>query len=280
MRARLEPVAGVALAACLVISAIAQAASTPESCAAGDIANAVRGGDMCLALETVRGSASRDSGSPLYVVVHGDVSRGGAADYHYRIAREIAAAYPDAVAVAVLRRGYFDSAGKRSDGHDGGRGDSYTAENIDSMAAAIGALRAHYRPVRMVLIGHSGGSAYSGVIVGRHPGLVDGVVLVSCPCDLQRARDSAGKRSNGRSLSPSSFADQVPQTARVIAITGRRDTNTFSWIARDYIEGLARRGIAAEFREVASSGHDMDRSLRAAILDAVKAFQASPSAAP
>lgn len=274
IRACLRPLAGIALAGGFVIvSTVAQAITTRESCAAGDIVNAAHGGTLCLALETSKGSAAQDTGAPLFIVLHGDVSSGGAATYHYRIAQEIVAAHPDALAVAVLRPGYFDAAGKRSEGSDNGRRDHYSAANIDAMAAAISALRAHYRPARTVLIGHSGGAAFAGVILGRHPGTVDGAILVSCPCDIQRWRDAGGGRAWPNSLSPSSFVDKVPHGARVIAITGSRDTNTDSRLGRTYAEQLARRGVAAEFREVAGATHDMDQRLRAAILDAVKAFQ-------
>jgi predicted esterase len=273
MRVCLRPLAGIALAGGLVIlSPVAHAMTTRESCATGDIANAVRGGNLCLAIEIMRGSAAQDSGAPLFIVLHGDVSRGGAADYHYRIAREIVADQPDAIAIAVLRPGYFDPAGKRSDGDDNGRRDHYTAANIDAMAAAIRDLRAHYHPIRTVLIGHSGGAAFGGVILGRHPGTVDGAILVSCPCDIQRWRDAGGGRAWANSLSPSSSIDKVPEAARVITVTGSRDTNTDSRLGRAYAEQLARRGVAAEFREIAGATHDMDQTLRAAILGAVRAL--------
>ncbi len=54
-------------------------------------------------------------------------------------------------------------------------------------------------------------------------------------------------------------------------------TNTDPRLGRNYTEQLARRGVAAEFREIAGATHDMDQRLRAAILEAVEAFQAIPS---
>ena len=262
------------LPAAIACSAPLWAASTAESCAAGDMLDAVRGDKLCLAVETIKGASAADKGATLVVLLHGDVSSGKAADYHYEIGRAVVAADPSAIAVAILRPGYFDSQGKRSDGSDNGRRDHYTATNIDSVAAVIKTLRERYSPSRTLLVGHSGGSAFTGVILGRHPGLVDGAVLASCPCDIVAWRDARGSRWN-YSLSPSSFADRVPATARVIAITGARDTNTDSRFGRNYVQSLTRRGVAAEFQEVPEAGHDMTSSLRAAVVEAVKRLQAA-----
>ena len=262
------------------LAGAAHGATTAESCAAGDILNAVQGGKLCLAVETVKGKVAADSGGALIVVLHGDGSRGGPTDYQYRIAQEAAADHADATAVAILRPGYLDAKGKRSEGRDNGRRDHYTPENIDSVATVIKTLREHYRPARVLLIGHSGGAAFTGVIVGRHPGLVDGAVLVSCPCDISRWRQSSGGSDWPNSLSPSSFADRVPITALVLAVTGGNDKNTDPRLGRNYVESLTRRGIAAEFREIPGATHDMDGVMRAATREAIKSLQAALSAAP
>ncbi|HZY98486.1 MAG TPA: alpha/beta fold hydrolase [Candidatus Baltobacteraceae bacterium] len=38
-------------------------------------------------------------------------------------------------------------------------GDNYTPEDVDAIDNAIATLRAEYRPVRVILVGHSGGAA-------------------------------------------------------------------------------------------------------------------------
>ena len=262
------------------LTGYAYGVTTSESCAAGDIVNAVRGDQLCLAIKTAKGVQAPDAGAQLLILLHGDVSRGGPSDYHYRIAEEIVANHPDVIAIAVLRPGYFDSEGKRSDGNDNGRRDHYNAANIDSMAAAIRTLRVTYRPSRIVLVGHSGGSAFSGVILGRHPGTVDAAILTSCPCDVPRWRNSGGGRPWKDSLSPSSYIDKVPQNARVIALTGSKDANTAPSLGRAYAEGLAKRGIAAEFLEVPGATHDMDSTLRTAVRQAVTTVLTAQTAPP
>ena len=79
------------------------------------------------------------------------------------------------------------------------------------------------------------------------------------------------------------FAQALPQMKsmpRVIAITGGKDTNTSPNLGRTYAESLAKRGVAAEFREAAGATHDMDSTLRSAVLDAVKTALARPSPPP
>ena len=49
---------------------------------------------------------------------------------------------------------------------------------MDSVAAAVAALRKHHNASRVVVVGHSGGAANAGVILGRAAPLVDVAVLI------------------------------------------------------------------------------------------------------
>lgn len=227
-----------AAAAAAALSTAASAMAAP--CPSPDHRTRVSGGDECLAMRTYGAGGARPT---LIVVLHGDVSAGGPARYHFPIAEGFANAVPGAVAVALVRPGYEDGSGGASSGNNHGRVDQYTAANIDAVAGAIAALKAHHRAARVVLVGHSGGAATAGVIVGRHPGLADAAVLVACPCDIARWRQ--GRRSWTRSESPSTYAARVPASTVVSAITGDRDDNTPPSLARDYAASLAARGLRA-----------------------------------
>ncbi|MCF4165380.1 S9 family peptidase [Zavarzinia compransoris] len=200
------------------------------------------------------------------VLIHGDVSSGGPADYLYPMAELLAAAHPDARVVALLRPGYEDSDGRKSEGSNNGRRDHYTETNNDLLAAALKAARGASR--RLVVMGHSGGSAQLGAVIGRHPGIVDSAILVSCPCDLRRWRKDRNRKVWSNSQSPSTYAEDVPATTRVIAITGARDDNTFAYLASDYVADLREAGVDASFTEVAGAGHRFD-ALSAAVAQAI-----------
>jgi len=240
-----------ALAAALGAAAVAPSPAQP-GCAPADHTTRVAGGGECLAIRTFRPAAPGDA-PRLAVFIHGDVSAGGPADYVFRWAAR--AVTDGTVVVAILRPGYGDSEGNLSTGEAHGRQDHYTRHNVDAVGAAVKALREHHRASRVVLAGHSGGAAFAGVIIGRHPGVADGAVLVACSCDIPQWRHRRG-RPWPHSLSPHALVKQVPTSTRVVSLTGDRDDNTTPDLARDYVKDLAQRGVAARFVAVAGAAHN------------------------
>jgi pimeloyl-ACP methyl ester carboxylesterase len=252
------------IAAALPVSG-AVAGCPPE----GGIRDYVFGGGLCLVASTFGADAAGERPT-LVVVVHGDISDGGAATYHAAFARTLAR--PGVVAVALNRPGYADAAGRVSEGSTLGRQDNYTAANVAAIAGAIDALKQHSRAARTVYVGHSGGAAIGGVLIGRRPGLVDAAVLVSCPCDIARWLHERGRMPWTRSLSPDFFIPRVPKTTEVVAITGTADGNTFPALAEDYAAALARRGVPARFVAVEGAGHGFSgvaAAARAALQDLI-----------
>ena len=237
------------------------------SCEAADNFNRVSGGKLCLAIETF---ASREEAPKptLLIYLHGDVSRGGPADYLYRYA---ASPPPGTISVAMLRPGYFDRSGKRSSGSNYGRRDSYTAENVDAIAAAIRELARYHEASRVILIGHSGGAAISAVILGRHPGLAHAALLASCPCDLVAWRRAMGRRPWPRSLNPIDYADKITKKTSIVAVTGRHDGNTRAELCRPYIERLQARGVSARLEIVEGAGHGFRGIGRSRVFEAALA---------
>jgi pimeloyl-ACP methyl ester carboxylesterase len=226
------------------------------TCVAPDNISRVKGGDDCLVISTYKSSETVSSPT-LYVVLHGDTSRGGPSIYHYQTARLLAAeARSDVVAVAMIRPGYYDSLGRASSGNNYGRGDNATSENIAAIADAIRRLKSFYAARRVILIGHSGGSTVSGVILGRYPNLADGAVLVGCPCDYAARWAKRGMKRPPRSQSPLDFVSGIPPGTRVVAITGAEDTNTYPSLARTYVDALTARGLDARLVLIPGADHD------------------------
>ncbi|WNK00627.1 alpha/beta hydrolase [Thalassospiraceae bacterium LMO-JJ14] len=213
----------------------------------------VRVADECLVIATYGADAGAKT---MIVFIHGDGSRGGPSDYlaktAYRYGKD------GAVAVNLIRPGYFDSYSNKSTGTSYRReGDGYRPKIVAAVAGAVEALKAFHGVSRVVLVGHSGGAAISGIILGRFPGLADAAVLAACPCHVPDWRVMRRGRNNWTlSQSPHEFADNVPQTARVIAVTGSHDSNTFPVIASDYIESLKKRGIDASFVDSPGASHN------------------------
>jgi pimeloyl-ACP methyl ester carboxylesterase len=190
----------------------------------------------------------------LAVFVHGDVSSGGPADYMYSYAKSFAAARRNVVAVALLRPGYYDRAGRRSSGSDGGRRDTFDSGSNRTIAGAIRELKAAYGATRVVALGHSGGAGALGVIAGNSGGLLDGVVLVSCPCDVPAWVASRGGGRARSSQSPIDYLSGIPAGMKLVAVTGSADDNTRPALAQDYVAKARAAGLDARV-QIVGGGH-------------------------
>ena len=227
-----------------------------DNCNPPDNLNWVAGEGECLKIKTL----NKDSGQnpTLVIFLHGDVSgsdyvKNKPASYFYSTAEMFVQS--NVVPVVLIRPGYFDSEGNYSTGDNcGRRDDCYTPHNVDAIAEAVASMKEFHKAGKVILVGQSGGAAIAGVILGRHPGLADSAVLAACPCNIDEWRLSRGK-SAWSSLSPHSFADGIPSTTQVIAITGDQDEITPPFLAEEYIEGLKANGIEASFVSVEGGTH-------------------------
>jgi pimeloyl-ACP methyl ester carboxylesterase len=229
-----------------------------QGCPQADGISRVNAITECLVIQTTKKTAvAEPAGNKtrnLLVYLHGDSSRGGLYDRHFKHFKSFASA--DTVFVGMIRPGYADSKKNASSGDKMGGGDNYTAHNVDAVANAIQALKTQYATRRVVVVGYSGGAATAGVILGRHPELIDRAVLIACPCDLNIRRQAWSKNIVRRSISPHEVADKVFKTSQVTAITGDADVNTTPAQVSGYIATLKARGVRARYMEVPKATHD------------------------
>jgi len=261
------------MALAVVLTAATHQMAAAEPCAA-DHRTRVAANDECLVIRTYGESAERTS---LIIFIHGDGYRRdpsdyGPSDYMYRIAQKFGS--KGVVAVGLIRPGYFDSAGNHSTGKSYRDRDNYRRDVIATVAAAVRVLKNHYKAEYVVLAGHSGGSAISGVIIGKYPGLVNAVVLAACPCNVADWRTMRRGYNNWLlSLSPHDFVDKIEKRTTIVAITGGRDDNSVPVLARDYVASLRAMGIDATFVEVPGVGHNgivATRDFRVAVTQLLK----------
>jgi pimeloyl-ACP methyl ester carboxylesterase len=237
------------ITAALALGAEAAHASCPPR---STVATHVFAGGLCLVVNTF----GREEAGPtptLVVVVHGDISDGGYATYHAAFAKAIAR--PGVIAVALMRPGYRDAQGRASEGETLGRSDNYTAQVVNAVGGAVDALRRQYQARRVIYVGHSGGAAIGGVLIGRRPSLIDVAMLVSCPCDIAAWLRARGRPLWTRSLSPIDIAHRVSRATQVIAMTGENDPNTMPAVAEGYVAKLAAHGVPARFVSIAGAVH-------------------------
>ena len=189
----------------------------------------------------------------LIVVLHGE----GQPD-HYRFAQAAAGAVADSAAIALLRPGYTDAAGKTSPGERGTEtGDNYTADRINAVGDAIAALRQRYPNARTVIVGEAGGAAIAANLAGLKPGLIDGMILVACPCALPEWRSLMQWKGDVASLDPLKTAGGILPGLRAAVLVGANDKITPVKFSRAYAEALTLRGIATDYRIVPAKGHDL-----------------------
>ena len=236
---------------CLILIPFSQIAFADECL--DDKLTRVKGVDNCLAITTFRDS-SVPNPAALVIFIHGDQSDMKAVTSMPRLAENIQLP-SDVVKVFILRPGYFDAQGNESTGNNSGRRDSYTSDNVDEVTKAIQSLQKYYRVKNTVLVGHSGGAAYAGVMIGRTPGIASGALLLSCPCDISSWRSDLQARPWG-SLSPINFYKTVPITTKVIAMTGDSDNNTREYLSKEYVAALTARDVDARYITAQSAGHN------------------------
>jgi pimeloyl-ACP methyl ester carboxylesterase len=204
------------------------------------------------------GDAPGPEARTLIVVIHADGEPS-----HYEFAKAAARAVPQSAAVAVLRPGYADRTGHISPGERGtDTGDNFTADRITAVGDSIAALRARYPNARTILVGDAGGAVIAANLAGTRPNLLDGIVLVSCPCTLPewRARmqkQNAAWGSAVTSLDPLKTSGGILPSLRAAVLVGADDKVTPIPFSRAYAEALTLRGIATDYRIVPGKGHQL-----------------------
>ena len=246
-----------AVRAAALLAASLALLSTPSvafgaQCAAEDFATRVSGESKCLIMRRY-GPAEPKT---MIVWLHGNVSTGGPANSHFRVAEKAAAdfAADRVLSVALVRPGYPDGTGAHSSGSDNARADNWPRAVVAEIGTVIARLRQQFRPERVVLVGHSGGAAIAAVLLGMQPSLAEGALLLGCPCDMLAWRLGRG-RTPWTSEDPLDWTGQVLPRARVIALTGSEDGTTVPALAQTWVGRLQARGIAAEFQLVPAAGH-------------------------
>ena len=225
-----------------------------------DLVNRVSAAGECLVIDVYK-SPKADENPVLLVYVHGDGLRTKGARYFQRFFDGM----PDIgeknlILVLLTRPGYSNGRGSSTGQHYYYEGDAYRPRIVASVTRAIIKLKNHYRASKLVVLGHSGGSAILGSGLGTHSDFVpDVAILAACNCNVPAWVAHRNFRSWGTHLtrSPHVLADKVPHKVKVLAITGGADSNAIPSLAKEYIELLkVNRHPNANFVIVSGEGHD------------------------
>jgi pimeloyl-ACP methyl ester carboxylesterase len=171
----------------------------------------------------------------------------------------------DLIAIGMLRPGYEDNFGDRSDGVRGNAAlDNFTPEVVDAISEAIASLKSEYSPRRVVLVGHSGGATIAALILGRHPELADAALLVACSCDptairqrIAKVRSSPIWKGATRSLQPLAEVDRVRKDVTVRMIVGQDDDTAPPQYSQAYADALRKQHIDVHLVVAPGLGHNI-----------------------
>ena len=215
-----------------------------------------------LHIKTFKADSIVDSPT-LAVVIHGDAPFNNPG-YHYKLAQRLAK-QKNVIAIGLLRPGYTDSFNDTSNGVKGlTAGDNYTLEVIAAISEAILKLKKIYKPVKTVLIGHSGGAAIVADLVSLHPRLAEKAMLVSCPCDLETWRPYMAKQQlnplwllPSKSISPISLVKGLNKDVEIKIVIGNNDYITPITISKKYFDTLLSNGNKVTYHALQGKGHEI-----------------------
>lgn len=217
------------------------------------------------------------STSPVLVLVlHGDLPE-PPPSYQYEFAKAVADRNPGAVVAAgVLRPGYRDPTGDRSSGDIGGAvADNYTPEVVDAVARAARELSSVHHAHAIILVGHSGGAAIAADVLGRHPDVARGAVLVGCGCDPSawraRQRIQTGNPifdGTTRSILPLDIVHDVAPGTIVRMVVGEKDDVAPPADTQSYATALRKRRVDVSIEVLPGLGHNILFAPR--VLDALR----------
>lgn len=189
----------------------------------------------------------------LVVALHGDAPF-SQPSYQYAFARLVAGEASNTIAVGLLRPGYTDGEDRTSDGVRGATvGTNYDAPRIAQVAAAIEQLKIHHGADKVIVAGHSGGSAITAKLIAAYPNLVDHAVIVSCPCDINPWREDMfettqydGFKGDIDVVSPIDMVSSIADDISIALFVGRDDQSTRPYLSQEYLARLQEHGKTAE----------------------------------
>jgi pimeloyl-ACP methyl ester carboxylesterase len=240
------------------------AKSQKNNCEGKDTLNYIKTQNGCLFVKVFK-SDSITLKPNLLIVIHGDAPF-NPPTYQYKLSQNISDQVKNTIIVSVLRPGYKDNDGNKSDGKKGlTTGDNYTLEVISSLTEVIEELKIRFKPSKTIIVGHSGGAAISADIVSLTPNLINKTILVSCPCDVDAFRKSMAEkqsyykawRDSTKSISPTNIIKNVNQNNDIILLHGQNDDIVPFEIAENYFKKLKNSKIKVQLIPIANSGHEI-----------------------
>ena len=153
----------------------------------------------------------------------------------------------EAILISITRPGWINNKNHKSEGKKNiSNGDNYVPkEDVDPIYRVIKKIKRKFNIEHIILVGHSGGAAITGILYGRFQNLIDEAVLISCPCIVplwrknffQKLYTKTNKKiciPKFKSKSPHEYAEKVDSEIRINIFVGDKDHNTLPLYSLEY----------------------------------------------
>ena len=229
-------------------------------CSHEDFINRVSAAGECVVIDVYK-SPKLETRPTLLVYVHGDGLRTKGARYFPRFFDGM----PDInernlVFVLLTRPGYSNGRERSTGNHYYYEGDAYRPHIVATVTRVINKLAQHYDASKLVVLGHSGGSAILGSGLGAHSDFVpDVALLAACNCNVRAWANHRGLNNwyKGRTLSPNELVENVSPKVKVLVVSGSSDFNTLPRFGREYADLLKKNGHQnVRYIEIDGEGHE------------------------
>lgn len=217
-----------------------------QECSPGNYIDWVRAGEnACLAMD-IWGAKALKKGvktpKTLLIYLSGDHSLqyNSALPYSRQQRQQAGIINNETLTVLLSRPGYsIRSNTSTGNAHNGDA--YYSQQNVDILASAIGNLKQHYQPEKVLLVGNSSGASMALIMMSQYHDIVDVAVIASCACAFFEWGGNNSRTFD--SLDPIDFVDKLPKESEIYLFVGSNDTNTSVRFTQKFFDKTTKRGL-------------------------------------
>jgi len=153
----------------------------------------------------------------------------------------------EAVLISITRPGWINKKNNKSDGKKNiSNGDNYIPNiDVDPIYRAIKKIKKKFNSKEIIIIGHSGGAAITGILFGRFKNIVNEAILISCPCIVPLWRKNYVEQLSLKnkiriclpkyqSKSPHEYVKKIDSKIKINIFVGKDDKNTLPLLSHQY----------------------------------------------
>ena len=161
----------------------------------------------------------------------------------------------DAVLISITRPGWINKKNNKSDGKKNiSNGDNYIPNiDVDPIYRTIKKIKKRFNSKEIIVIGHSGGAAITGILFGRFNNIINEAILISCPCIVPLWRKNYIEQLSlknkqkicmpkYKSQSPHEYVRKIDSKIKINIFVGQDDKNTLPFFSHQYHSLLKKFG--------------------------------------